>query len=163
MTFLEKDLEQIIFESGIDSLQEKGLDISGKLLRQMKIGNYGVADLISFSRPFNEYYKDRYILHKGMITIYELKRDKISISSFLQALGYVKGVISFLEKKGIRHHYIVNMCLIGREIDKNSSLIYIPELLYIEEGSISFYTYQYNIDGIKFKHEYGYQLNNEGF
>jgi hypothetical protein len=33
---------------------------------------------------------------------------------------------------------------------KNSSLIYIPELLYIEEGSISFYTYQYNIDGIKF-------------
>lgn len=163
MTFLEKDLEQIIFESRIDSLQERGLDIEGKLLRQVKIGNYGVADLISFSRPFYEYYNDSYILHNGSITIYELKREKISMSSFLQALQYVKGVISFLEKKHIRHHYDINIVLIGKEIDKNSSLIYITDLLSIQNGGISFYTYHYNIDGIRFTNEFNYQLKDEGF
>ena len=45
MTFLEKDLEQIIFETPKEKLQEKGLVIKGKLLRQIKIGNYGIADL----------------------------------------------------------------------------------------------------------------------
>ena len=51
MKFLEKDLEQIIFESGRDSLRERGLSISGKLLRQLRIGNYGIADLVEFVRP----------------------------------------------------------------------------------------------------------------
>ena len=52
MKFLENDLEEIIYTSGRDVLEQRGLTINGKLLRQVKIGNYGIADLIEFQRPF---------------------------------------------------------------------------------------------------------------
>ena len=54
MRFLEKDLEQIIHESGMDQLNERGLPIDGKMFRQMRIGNYGIADLITVTRPMYE-------------------------------------------------------------------------------------------------------------
>lgn len=45
--FFEKTLEDIIFNTDNELLCEHGLLISGKKLRQVKIGNYGIADLIT--------------------------------------------------------------------------------------------------------------------
>lgn len=45
--FLEKTLEDIIFETSNDDLKERGLWICGNKKRQVKIGNYGIADLIT--------------------------------------------------------------------------------------------------------------------
>jgi len=90
MKFLEKDLEQIIYEADNDSLNEKGLLVTGKCYRQLRIGNYGVADLVYVDMP--KYCKSARMHMNGKITIVELKKDKVSVSSFFQALNYVKGI-----------------------------------------------------------------------
>ena len=96
MNFLEKDLEQIIYEADKELLAEKGLRVNGKLLRQVRIGNYGIADLVSIRRP----YQDTFFGYqeKGLITIYELKKENISVSAFLQAIGYARGIMRWMEQ-----------------------------------------------------------------
>ena len=174
MKFLEKDLEQIIFESGRDSLREKGLPVYGKMFRQLRIGKYGIADLVTFTRPMYDGPQRKYFV-PGQITIYELKKDQIGIASFLQSLNYVKGIQRYLEKKGKQEKYIINLVIIGKELDKTGSFCYIHNLLSIkneyydlesnlcESGEISFYTYEYTLDGLKFNYESEYVKNDEGF
>ena len=170
MKFLEKDLEQIIFESGRDSLDKKGLPINGKLFRQLRIGNYGIADLVEFTRPCYDG-PDRDIFVPGVITVYELKKEHIGIASFLQALHYVKGIQMYLHRKKKEKRYIINLVLIGRSLDTTGSFCFITDMLGIESfcnepytnGTISFMIYEYTIDGLTFKSQSGYQLKNEGF
>lgn len=174
MKFLEKDLEQIIFESGRDSLRQRGLPITGKLFRQLKIGNYGIADLVEFNRPAYDG-PNREFFTPGSITIYELKKEQIGIAAFLQSLNYIKGIQRYLEIKGREDQYIVNLVIIGKELDSSGSFCFIPSLLGLkndyydlgsnltEEGSINFYTYQYDIDGLRFAISHLYSLKNEGF
>ena len=72
MKFLEKNLEDIIWEASNEKLQERGLNISGKKLRQLRIGNYGIADLVTFDR---DYYHTEYLHPFLNITVYELKKN----------------------------------------------------------------------------------------
>ena len=173
MKFLEKDLEEIIYTSGRDVLEEKGLLIEGKLKRQVKIGNYGIADLIEFVRPSYDG-PDRDILCPGRITIYELKKEQIGISAFLQSLNYLQGITKFLEKKEINDHYIIDIVLIGKNLDTSGSFCFITDLLSInssfldkynifgQNGSISYYTYTFDINGLEFHLQNGYDLKNNG-
>jgi len=174
MKFLEKDLEQIICKTDASKLQEKGLPLYGKLLKQVKIGTYGIADLVTIEKPYyNPYFKRHF---KGMITVYELKKDKISVSAFFQAVRYVKGIQRYLEQRGHKitmGHFNFTIRLIGSEIDLDSSLIYLADLLpdYIGDYSIDsenrmfvdFYTYDMDIDGLNFTNEYSYKLTDEKF
>lgn len=173
MKFLEKDLEKIIHESSEDKLFEKGLNLQGKKFRQKKIGNYGIADLICFERPFYHTYFNKHM--KGQIQIVELKQDKITVSAFFQAIGYLKGIQRFLDVKhpNIADCFNFNIVLIGKTIDKSSTLIYlndiffypIDELTITEQSriSVSLYTYDYTIDGLMFNELTGYNLKNENF
>lgn len=74
MEFLEKDLEDIIWEAyqseyGKYELFNKGLAISGKMYRQVNLGDYGILDLMTVSiNP-----KD------VIISIYELKKKILLI------------------------------------------------------------------------------------
>lgn len=167
MKFLEKDLEEIIYTSGRDVLEERGLSIEGKLLRQVKIGNYGIADLIEVTRPIYDWDNNckRTIFVPGIITIYELKKDQVGISAFLQSISYLKGIISYLEKRGKDHLFDFNICIIGKTIDTSGSFCFIPDLLSIgnmQTGHIRFMTYDFNIDGIRFKNSSFVRIN-EGF
>lgn len=149
MKFLEKDLEQIIYETDNKILKDKGLNINGKKLRQLRIGNYGIADLITYHRDGN--YFD--------ITVYELKKEKIGISAFLQSVRYTKGIKSFLSKRFKDDvWYSINVVLIGKQIDNNGSFCFIPDMT-----NFSFYTYHYEFDGLKFENHRNYVLTNEGF
>ncbi len=171
MKFLEKDLEQIIYDANKELLAEKGLYIRGKLLRQLRVGNYGIADLVEFKRPYYHPYYKRTI--KGEVIVYELKQDKIGISAFLQALGYLKGIKSFFENKGIEDNYHYSITLIGKEIDTASTFIYLTDFLQLDisESDIDSeskftllnYLYSYDIDGIKFNQIEGYDLLSKGF
>lgn len=171
MKFLEKNLEQIIFDSNKKQVQERGLVINGKLLRQLRIGNYGIADLIEHQRPY--YHEGMGEMIKGEITVYELKQEKVGVSAFLQALGYVKGIDSYLSKRGINDKYNYNIVLIGSETDKSSSVVYLSDLMgqkvyetKMNHDSVltfTIYNYEYRLDGIYFKEDYGYSLTNEGF
>jgi hypothetical protein len=151
-------------------LNERGLGIRGSKKNQVKIGNYGIADIITIYRD-TEIYQDIgrpvFCAQSCIVSIYELKKDSISMSAFLQAIGYLKGIKSYLLQRGILHNAKFEIKLIGRDIDAKSNLIYLPDIFDCSNGygdcSISFYTYSYNIDGIFFKNQYDYRLTNEGF
>lgn len=164
MKFLEKDLEQIIFETRNELLREKGLSISGKKVRQLRLGNYGIADIVTITKPdfipstepkYNGFFEDCIY-----IDIYELKQDKISVSAFLQACGYYKGISTYISKHNkLKRQYKIRLNLVGKSIDTASEFIYLPDIF----DDIYFYTYDYDFNGITFTHQCGYCLTNSGF
>lgn len=180
MEFLEKDLETIIWESSNDELLARGLNFSGKRFRQLKIGNYGIADLVTMERSYDyDNLESEYSTRKKsiIITVYELKKDKIGISAFLQAVGYVKGIKNYIENRCLFEEYRVEykIRLIGRSVDDSGSFIYLPDFIFNDVENITdyyfisrplsleYFTYDYKIDGILFNEVSGYSLVNEGF
>lgn len=172
MEFLEKDLESIIWESDKKRLEEKGLKINGVLKRQIRIGNYGVADLVSFRREvFWDYDTPKPLCIPFMnITVYELKKEKIGISAFLQALNYCKGIKTYLENRKPYFRFNFKIVLVGRSVDTSGSFIFLEDMIYNDDYkpteslvSIDFYSYKYGIDGLEFRSECGYNLSNKGF
>lgn len=165
MEFLEKDLEQIIFEADKDLLKKRGLNIEGKMFRQLKIGNYGIADLVTIKKP--KYCEITGEHHPLEITIYELKKEKIGISTFLQALRYAKGIDSYVDNKyNLDISPIYKIVCVGKDIDKKSSFIFLSDFFKGNEGevfSLENYTYKYGIDGLFFQSITGYKLVEEGF
>lgn len=173
MDFLEKNLEDIIFESDKESLQKRGLWCYGKFKRQLRIGNYGIADLVLFERTFTESYHFDGILKPFLnITIFELKKDKIGISAFLQAIGYAKGIQEYLDEYKPELEYTLNITLIGSSIDTSGTFCFIPSLFSHSRqyecnssfiSNINCYSYQYKLDGMYFKSEDDYNLTDKGF
>lgn len=192
MDFLEKDLEQIIYEATDEQLAPFSFP-TGIRKRQLSIGAYGVADLVFFKRVRmgsirndnngNPYLKTEE--HGLCITVCELKKDKISISTFLQAIRYCKGISEYLEVRGFENYYF-NILLIGRDIDHSNNFIYLTDMVgenirYSDDGgdfeenisqycyfskrinSLDFKTYSYYFDGIKFKSHSNYNLPHSGF
>lgn len=146
MEFLEKDLEQIIWETDKEALLDKGLYVNGKLFRQLKIGRYGIADLVSFERK-------NFCIH---FTVYELKKDNIGIAAFMQAYSYVKGLVEYLEMRGFLSTFEV--VLIGKKLDMSGSFCYLTDLI----PQLSFYTYHIDINGLQFTQKSDYRLT-KGF
>lgn len=168
MKFLERDLEEIIMNASEDDLQKRGLSsMYGFKRNQVRIGNYGISDIITYYREsnFNEVL-DKFALedHYKLITIYELKKDNISISSLAQACVYLKGVKDYLRSTGRDvESYHFKIVLIGRKVDMNSAIIYIPDIFNSDNISVSNYEYSYDVDGLKFKEMKNYGLINKGF
>lgn len=162
MKFLEKDLEEIIFTTQKEKLGDRGLYIEGKLIRQLRIGNYGVADLVEVNRCVNPNWDGTKLIPELSITVYELKKDKIGISAFLQALGYLKGIKKYLECRGFNHKVSFSIVLIGKEIDTASTYCYLSEFIW-SEFSLYNYVYTYDVEGINFQPCEGYSLINDGF
>jgi hypothetical protein len=165
MKFLEQNLEDIIFNADKEALEQRGLHIfeSSKLIRQCRIGNYGICDLLS-------YYVDK-SLDKPFIniTIYELKQNLITNDTFAQAIRYAKGVKRYLDYRETID-YKINVVIIGSEIERNNDLIYLTDLLdyscidiYNAIASIECYTYDYKFDGIIFNYMGHQGLRDEGF
>lgn len=166
MKFLEKNLEDILFDGGLHELLDRGIEVYGEKRRQYRVGNYGIIDLVTMrnckdheGRPFTH------------ITIFELKKDKIGISALLQAFRYAKGIQRIFDKAEAGN-YNIDIKLVGKTIDMDGSLIYIPELIrnsfdiiYATNcvNNIQYFTYTYEIDGIRFKEINNYCLVNEGF
>lgn len=154
MDFLEKDLEDVIFEcsktkEGFDLLDDRGIGIWGKMYRQVNLGSYGIADLISFDIS-NRYTRTGRRIRTLYVKVYELKKDVIGVESMLQVCRYISAIRSLFEDSP---HYAeceleISGVLIGRRFDKSSDFAF----LYNEIDNIDIYTYDYKIDGIKFEH-----------
>ena len=165
MNFLEKDLEDIIWESENIKLQQRNLPIEGKKARQLKIGNYGVSDIITAKR---HYKLVPFISPYLKITIFELKKEKIGIGAFLQSLKYAKGIKTYLEEKKPDVDFTIEIVLCAKHIDLSGEFIYLTDLINPNENigcidNISFYTFDYLIDGINFIEHTEYNLINKGF
>lgn len=151
MDFLEKDLEDIIFYADKGELVNRGLfvgsatDVPTHYFRQVKLGNYGVCDLLSISL-----YGDVY-----SVTIYELKRKDVNKDTFFQILRYARGVqhLAKLKNKSVE----IDMCMIGRKVDL-SDFVYLPNIF----DNVYIFTYNYDYDGISFRNEIDYFLKNPG-
>jgi hypothetical protein len=171
MEFLEKELENIIWETDNEKLFNKGLFIDGKKYRQLRLGNYGIADIITVRKDFDIKYCYKDEKYKSFpylnITVFELKKDKIGIGAFLQSIKYCKAIKNYFEKNRKQINFKLNITLIGKEIDKISDFIFITDLIFSDEigciNSINYYTIIYNVDGLIFKKEGDYKLINENF
>lgn len=153
MDFLEKDLEDIIFNTDNGILQERGLYIEGKKYRQLCIGNYGIADIVTIQRIPS--------MNKIFITVYELKKGTIGKDAFLQAVGYVKGILSYLEMRKSTFQIETKIILVGRDIERNTNFCFINT--FVSDYKLENYTYKYDIDGLTFDWKNDYSLINEGF
>lgn len=170
MNFLEKDLENIIWESDNIKLQQKNLPIEGKKFRQLRIGNYGVLDLLTVEKKYYPDWGNCKNVPYLNLTVYELKKENVSVSTFLQALRYCKGIKSYIELKNIDVPFKLNIVLCAKKIDTHSSFMYLVDLINKEievpDGllnSIEVYSFEYLLDGINFiKHE-DYDLQHKGF
>lgn len=177
MNFLEKNLEQIIFEAENELLNERGLYISGKKVRQLRIGNYGIADLVSFRREYKSvlrfdsngqpYYEREPFLN---ISVFELKKDKIGVHTFFQAIKYCRGIERYFKSrnKSLKREYVIT--LVGKELDDVEGFVYLPEFFSSDTpysvsqlSEVNLLTYDYKIDGLYFQDHTGYKLINEGF
>lgn len=170
MNFLEKDLEQIIWESDNSKLQQKNLEISGKKFRQLRIGNYGILDLMTVEKTSVYCYSMFERISCLNITVYELKKEKVGISAFLQAVKYCKGIQSYMKKRKPNIHFQLNIILIAKNVDNHSDFIYLTDLLnhkYSDStgviNSIDNYSFHFDIDGILFEKHEGYDLKTKGF
>jgi hypothetical protein len=162
--FLEKTLEDIIFETSNDDLKERGLWIGGNKKRQVKIGNYGVADLITYE-ILHDISLDSYL----NITVFELKRKELNSGVLMQSIGYAKGIMEYLETRNFTN-YKISIVLIGGELNLHDNFIYIPSLFADYDGcglsalvSVYYYTYSYKFNGIFFDDANSYNLINKGF
>lgn len=164
-------MEEIIYTADRDNLNSRGLYLpaEAKLLRQVRIGNYGVADLISVYKTYTPSNKEPYL----QIELFELKKDKVGISAFLQTIGYAKGIHSYLMDHRRFYNYKIGITLIGSCLDESGSFCFLPDLIKGGDAfesetngqidSLSIVTYDYKIDGIRFRYNDDYRLTNEGF
>lgn len=170
MKFLEMDLEDIIFEAGETKLMERGLYLNGTKKRQLRIGNYGIADLVYYERNHNPigYQNNNRMVFTSKITVVELKKDFINIEAFLQGIRYVKGIKRYLEDNRrlplSTSNIKYELALIGKDINLRDPFVYLPDVLpNNEDFELSLYTYDYGVDGITFELRSGYKLTDEGF
>lgn len=153
MDFLEKDLEDILFETDNLTLQNRGLPIYGLKKRQVKIGNYGIADLICF---------ERMCLEEGgciRLTVYELKRDKVGVDAFMQLIGYMQGLTDYFKSRNTGLRVLVYGVLIGKGVERVGNFCYLNNFF----DKLEVFKYTYGVDGINFIDEYGYSLTDKGW
>lgn len=168
MDFLEKDLEDIIWENlqtiqGIGELESRGLqvDLNKTFYRQYNFGAYGVCDLIAFKLEQSYECKYNYVAH---IDIYELKKDCISAATFLQINRYAKACVQLINQYNLKlkRKYITpsfNLILVGNKVELSNDFVYLSDVF----DNVKIVTYKIKIDGLKFKQENGYTPKNCGF
>lgn len=168
MNLLEKDLEEIIYATEVEKLNEKGLYVNGKVFRQKRIGNYGIADLIYVQKEYRvvETINKKRLRPYLNIQVCELKKEKAGISAFLQAIKYCKGISRYLRTRNY-YDFKFEIILIAPKIETSSDYIYLTDLITSNQigciYGISNYSVSITIDGLEFKSENDYRLIDEGF
>lgn len=154
MNVLEKDLEDMLFEylDNFDVLIPKGFEHScQRKYRQVNLGSYGIADIIGISE-FEQH--DNKLIE---INIYELKKEEISVGTFLQALRYAKALSIIFEKSNPNDNIEYKIILIGKILKTNSDFIYLTDFY----ENLHLYTYSFDFHkGITFEQHSGYELIN---
>lgn len=140
MEILERTLEDIIFQNsqnkkGREYLAQKGLLVPGKLYRQVELDGYGRLDLLSILLLNGD-------LH---ITIYELKREKVGMQTFIQSCRYMealKNIVTFNTNKKAQFKIV----LIGNGIKEDDGFA----MLYNYLDFVTVVLYDYDMSGINF-------------
>ncbi len=144
MNFKEKNLEDIIYNAMIngdnDVLCNRGLNCYRKQIlvkRQLRIGNYGKADLVTLTKCYDSY----------IISVYELKIGKIDLSSLIQVCRYVKGIKEYLREKYTEVNFAFEIILIGDSFCKKDWVYMFDSVI----KNVQVYKYTYELEGIYFE------------
>ncbi|GAB3278452.1 hypothetical protein GCM10027347_52870 [Larkinella harenae] len=157
MDILEKELEDMIWDAastpeGREFLSYRGLDIEGKLLRQVPLGKYGIADLISVEFAGREMdFTEPRVLRNVLITVWELKRGIINTEAIMQAFRYLSAVKRIVNPERAyydrRIHFSFRVRMAGSGLDHNTDLIYMLEHF---RRQLSIFRYSFSYKGIDF-------------
>ena len=173
MKFLEKDLEQIVYEmlcskEGCIEMCQRGLKISYsphffKVKKQMNLGDYGIPDLIAVAKDDAEMYRNEDSILELyqtplQINIIELKKEAITIDTLVQVARYAKGVSAYFERYYPSIEIEITIVLIGKDI-RTSDWVFLIDLI----PNLLVFTYEYSWDGLKFKREHGYTKGTNSF
>lgn len=164
MNILEQEIEEVVWQAILnnqhDELRDRGFPISEDYTyaRQFDLNAYGRCDLLGFNVIPREQSPHRREIE---IQIIELKKDKVTASTFFQAIRYAKGLQEKFAHEGYRHYTLFfNFILVGKSVDLNGEFIYLTDFF----PRLDVLTY--NIDlfsGIKFKAHLRYSLNRPAF
>jgi hypothetical protein len=159
MEISEKELEGMIYQAvqtsyGREFLFARGLDVYGKFYRQVRLGKYGVADMISvhsLGRNMEHLSSGDKMIRWVDITVYELKKGPINTDAVLQAFRYISALKRLLKPKTSlpekRIGYSFNIRLIGDSLDQSTDLIFLLESL---NHRVRVYEYNFDFRGIFF-------------
>ena len=152
MDFLEKNLEDIIFEAaqteeGRTQLQERGLDLHGLTLRQVCLGD-GIADLVNISTDGK---KGSRVLK---VSVIELKKEELNIHTLIQSVKYLHAINDIIHRvkscsKGEKPTWYCvapSIILIGKSITADLKML-LPVI-----SPIEVYTYSYTMNGVSFNY-----------
>jgi len=153
MRFMEKNLEDIIYENlqtkeGVKKLNECGLRVKKPVIvkRQLPIFESGTADIVTLHRQGR----------KLLITVYELKKEKINAETYEQACRYIDGAFCELYYgRGFEDFDIeiyTKIILIGKEMDVGNPRKHIMGRC-LEVNADEIYKFNYDINGIRFINE----------
>lgn len=136
MSFLEKDLEDILTNDSRIQLRLRGLTCfkykEYKSFRQFHLTGYGVADYVRVIR------QDGFLL----IQVFELKKDKIHSPTFWQCIQYCRGIQRYLELSKFSFPVKLELVLIGSSIDYRSPLVYMPNVVNSDNFKVLLYNYK---------------------
>jgi hypothetical protein len=154
MDILEKELEGLFYHALLDDnalLYERGLGLHGKpdiVKKQLHIGKYGRADIVTFERALWNPYRKRFE-ERPRIKIFEFKKGEINVDTLIQACTYLAGIKDWIDKNDrsmlIKPQY--DIILVGKSIDKGN-WIFLSHLDDFSDTSIAVYKYSYRIDGL---------------
>ena len=131
--FLEKTLEDIVFENKFN-IKERGFPMFYENLdRQVYTKNGKIMDLVNFEEKDGVYY----------FTIYELKKGKIDFSAYSQVLSYYFEEV--IRVKSLFKNFKVNLVLIGNSYEENVLIACAASDI------IDVYIYKYDYNGIIFE------------
>ena len=158
MTFLEKNLEDIVYDTSQYLVFSRGLDCYefDIKLRQLNLGAYGIADIVTAAVSINNNTGRTQIL----ISVYELKKDAVDMAAFLQGARYVRGIQHYLS-----HHDLSNVdisyriILIGSSTSLSCEVGYFPHIF----SNLYIYSYSYEWNGIWFSRNDNIQIIDPGF
>jgi hypothetical protein len=160
MNILEKEIEDLVWSADWDLIRERGLPISGRGFRQLNLGSYGISDIVTFDLVKTRYTDRKETSRHLTVSIYELKKDNITIDTLLQAIRYYKAIQRIIETSP----YLIDavdyeIYLIGKGLDKNGDgFSFITDFC----PSINFYTYSIDlVNGLRFKRQDDYRHVNE--
>lgn len=150
MRFLEKNLETIIWEHpsqcydlGLEPAWAFALDSQCLRWRQLHLGVFGVADLVSVC--YNPNGTDL------TLTVLECKRNVIGVAAYVQAKRYMTALDTALEEVALSvrrngGHVNKQIVLVGATADTTGDF----NQLLLQDSDCHAYTYQYGPSGIEF-------------
>lgn len=161
MNILEQELEELVWSAmttNVMQLYDRGLYCCDKYdtyVRQFDLCEYGRADIVGF-RAMKSHYGERSILVK----IFELKKEKVGLSTLMQAVRYAKGIQEKFDHEGKKYNLEFQYILIGKTAELDGDFIYMADVF----ENVDIYTIGIDlVDGVRFKRIYDYSLTNSGF